>query len=62
MSNIKNMTMDDLEQFIEYKLIEIIGNPDSGLKLKKEFKVKLEERLKKTSKRIPGEEVIKKIA
>lgn len=45
MPNINNMTMDDLEQLIEYKLVEIFGNPDSGLELKKEFKAKLEERL-----------------
>lgn len=62
MSKLKDMTIEDLEQFIEHKLIEIIGNPDSGLQLNEEFKTTLKQRLQKTSKRISHEEVIKRLA
>jgi hypothetical protein len=44
------------------KQINSIGDPDSGLHLRKEFKTKLEQRLKKPSKRISHEEVLKKFA
>lgn len=59
---IKDMSIDDLEQLIEHKLLEILGDPDSGLQLKKEFKIKLEQRLRKPSKRISHEEVLKRFA
>ena len=59
---IKEMSVDDLEQFIEHKVLEILGDPDSGLQLKKEFKRNLEQRLKKPSKRISHEEVLKRFA
>jgi len=59
---IKDMSVDDLEQLIEHKLLEILGDPDSGLQLQKEFKRKLEQRLKKASKRISPEEVLKRFA
>lgn len=59
---IKDMSVNDLEQLIEHKLLEILGDPDSGLQLKKEFKRKLEQRLKKPSKRISHEEVLKRSA
>ena len=62
MARVKEMTIDELEQFIEQKLLEILGDPDSGLKLKPEFKKKLKIRLKKTSKRTPHEEVMKRFA
>jgi len=62
MDKIQSMTSQDLEQFIEHKVLEIIGDPDSGLSLKKEFKAKLEERLKKRSKRISHKEVLKRFA
>jgi hypothetical protein len=60
MGKIQSMTSQDLEQLIEHKVLEIIGDPDSGLQLKKSFKVKLEERLKKHSKRTSHKEVLKK--
>jgi len=56
------MSIDDLEQLIEHKLLEILGDPDSGLQLKKEFKIKLKQRLRKPSKRISHEEVLKRFA
>jgi len=62
MEKVKEMTVDELEQFIEHKLVEIIGDPDSGLKLRPAFRKKLEQRLKKPAKRIPHSEVLKKLA
>ena len=62
MTKIKEMTINDIEQLIEQKLLEILGDPDSGLHLRKEFKTKIEQRLKKPSKRISHEEVLKKFA
>ncbi len=62
MAKVKDMTVEDLEQLIEFKLIEILGDPDSSLQLREEFKAKLEERLKKPSKRISYEEVLKRFA
>jgi hypothetical protein len=62
MAKAKEMTVEEIEQIVEHKLLEIIGDPDSGLHLKKAFKKKLEQRLKKPSKRIPHEEVIKRFA
>jgi hypothetical protein len=62
MAKVKDMTVDDLENLIEHKFLEILGDPDSGLQLRKEFKTKLEQRLKKPSKRISHEEVLKKFA
>jgi len=47
MAKTQGVSSQNLEQFIEHKVLEIIGDPDSGLQLKKEFKTKLQERLKK---------------
>ena len=57
MSRVIDMSIDNLEQFIEQKLLEILGDHDSGLQLKEEFRTKLEQRLKKSSKGIPREGV-----
>ena len=62
MDKIKDMTIEDLEHLIEHKLLEILGDPDSGLQLNKEFKTKLEQRLKKPSERISHQEVLKRFA
>src|SRR3972149_1331486 len=62
MPKLKDMSIEDLEHFIEQKLLEIICNPDSGLQLKEEFKKKLEQRLKKQCKSIPHQGVLKRIA
>ena len=53
MSKVKEMTTDELEHFIEQKLLQILGDPDSGLQLKPEFKKKLKARLNKAKKRMP---------
>jgi len=62
MAGVKEMTIDELEEFIEQKLLEILGDPDSGLELKPDFQKKLEIRLKKASQRIPHQEVMKRFA
>jgi hypothetical protein len=60
MAGVNAMTMDELEQLIEQKLLEFLGDPDSGLQLQPEFKNKLELRLKKVSPRVSHEEVMKR--
>ncbi|GAB4415111.1 MAG: hypothetical protein OHK0032_11270 [Thermodesulfovibrionales bacterium] len=62
MTRIKDMTVEDLEQLIENKLLEILGDPDSGLQLREDFKMKIEQRLKKPSKRVSHEEVLRRLA
>lgn len=62
MTQVKDMTVEDIEQLIEKKLLEILGDPDSGLQLSEDFKTKLEQRLKRPSKRISHDEVVKKFA
>jgi hypothetical protein len=62
MAKVKDMTIEDLEQLIEQKFLEILGDPDSGLQLKEEFKTKLEQRFKKPSKRVSHQEVLKRFA
>ena len=62
MAKVKDMTVEDLEQLIENKFFKILGDPDSGLQLNEKFKAKLEQRLKKPSKRIPHGEVLKRFA
>ena len=59
MAKVKDMSIDDLEHLIEQKLLEILGDPDSGLQLKEEFRKKLEQRLRKPSERISHQEVYK---
>ncbi|MBT9145414.1 MAG: hypothetical protein DDT42_01285 [candidate division WS2 bacterium] len=61
MVKIKDLTVDDLEYLIEQKVLEILGDPDSGLELKDEFKAELRERLKNSSKRISHQEVVKRV-
>lgn len=62
MTKVKDMTKDELEQFVENKIVEVFGDPDHGLQVKEEFIRKLEKRLKsKTKKRIPHKEVLKNI-
>ena len=61
MAKVKDLTLDDLQYLIEQKVLEILGDPDSGLELKDEFKEELRERLKNSSKRISHEEAIKRV-
>ena len=62
MARTKVMTVDDIEHIVEQKMLEIIGDPDAGLHLTNKFKAKLEQRLKKPSKRVSHEEVLKRFA
>jgi hypothetical protein len=62
MAKVKDMTIEDLEQLIENKFFEILGDPDSDLQLRKEFKTKLQKRLENPSKRISHHEVLKRFA
>jgi hypothetical protein len=61
MVRVKDLTIDDLEYFIEQKVLEILGDPDSGLELKDEFKEELRERLTNPSNRISHQEVLKRV-
>jgi len=60
MTKVKDLTIDELEYLVEQKILEVLGDPDSGLELREEFKQELEERLKKPSRKISHEEVLKK--
>jgi len=62
MTKVKDLTIDDLDYLIEQKILEIFGDPDSGLELREEFRQELERRLKNPSRRIPHGEVVKKLA
>ena len=61
MPKVKDLSVDDLEYLIEEKIVELLGDPDSGPELRDDFKKRLRERLGKPSKRIPHEEVLKKL-
>ena len=49
-----------LENLIERKILEFLGDPDSGLELKKSFVTELRKRLKKKQKLTPLSEVVRK--
>ncbi|OGG58286.1 hypothetical protein A3C86_03550 [Candidatus Kaiserbacteria bacterium RIFCSPHIGHO2_02_FULL_49_16] len=49
-----------LENLIEQKIFEFLGDPDSGLELKKSFAMKLRKRLKERQKLTPLSAVAKK--
>ncbi len=62
MTKVKDLTTDELDYLIEQKILEILGDSDSGLELSEEFKQELERRLNNPSRRIPHSEVVKNIA
>ena len=62
MSMLKDLTVDDLENLIEQKVLELLGDPDAGLELRQEFKEELSRRMKNRSVTISHQEVIKKFA
>lgn len=62
MAKTKEISFEDIEHLIENKVLEMLGDPDSGLQLKKEFKARLEQRLKKPSRRILHEEAMRRFA
>lgn len=49
-----------LENLVEQKILEFLGDPDAGLELRKDFVAKLRGRLKKRQKTVPLSVVIKK--
>jgi hypothetical protein len=57
---IDTLSLEDLSQLIEQKVLEIIGDPDQGLELREEFKQELYKRLQKKTKRFSHAEVVKK--
>jgi len=57
MPDVKDLSIDELEYLIEQKILEVLGDPDSGLELKPEFKRELKRRLENPSRRIPHHEV-----
>jgi putative addiction module component (TIGR02574 family) len=61
MTNVKDLTIDELEYLIEQKILEVLGDPDSGLDLKEEFKQELKRRLENPSRTIPHDEVVSRI-
>jgi len=61
MPKIKDLTTEDLEYLIEQKILEVLGDSDSGLELKDEFKEELRKRLRSSYKKISHEEVLKRI-
>ena len=61
MTNVRDLTIDELEYLIEQKILEVLGDPDSGLDLKEEFKRELKKRLENPSGRIPHNEVVGRI-
>ena len=60
MTKLSDLTVEYLEELIEQKLLEIVGEPDSGLHLEKWFKEKLERRLRNAPRKVSHDEVLKK--
>jgi hypothetical protein len=60
MGTISQLSIEDLENLIEQKIIEILGDPDTSLDLREEFRNELKDRLAKRMKRIPHQEVMKR--
>jgi hypothetical protein len=46
---------------IEQKIVEVLGDPDSGLELREEFTRELKSRLENPSRRLPHHEIVKRI-
>jgi len=58
MRTVRDLTIDELEGLIEQKILEVLGDPDSGLELKEEFKQELKRRLENPSHTISHHEVV----
>ena len=61
MTKDKDLTIDELENLIEQKILEVLGDPDSGLELREEFKDELKARLENPSRRISHQEVVNRV-
>ncbi|MFH1538918.1 MAG: hypothetical protein ABIH66_08150 [bacterium] len=60
MKTIGAMSIEDLENLIEQKILEVFGDPDAGLELREDFKETLKKRLSVNSKRISHREAVEK--
>ncbi|MBM3131771.1 MAG: hypothetical protein FJY85_11990 [Deltaproteobacteria bacterium] len=60
MRKVSDLTTEELELLIEQKVEQIVGDPDSGLQLKEEFKAELKKRLRQTSGKTSQEEMLKR--
>lgn len=60
MIEVKDMSLEDLEQFIEQKVVEVIGDPDVGLQLREDFKAELQQRLNYPAKRLSHDMVTRR--
>lgn len=54
---INHLNIDDLNNLIEQKILEILGDPDYGLELREDFKQEIVKRLRQKSKRVSFEEI-----
>jgi len=52
MAKVKDLTIDELEYLIEQKILEVLGDLDSGLELREEFREELRRCLSSPSKKI----------
>jgi len=57
--NIGQLSLEDLDFMIEKKVLEILGDPDLGLELKREFREELKKRLAEKTHRVSHKEVMK---
>jgi len=60
-SNIAEEIKPYIEEIVEHKLLELLGDPDSGLKLRSEIRKRLEKSLKSKEKRISAKQVAKEL-
>ena len=61
MAKVKDLTVEELEYLIEQKILEVLGDPDSGLELREEFKQELKGCLENPSRRISHQEVVNRV-
>ena len=57
---INHLSVEDLNNLIEQKILKILGDPDYGLELREDFKQEILKRIRRKHKTIPHEEVLKK--
>ena len=60
MQTINQITIEELENLIEQKIMEILGDPDTNLELREDFKEELKVRLASRLKRVSHQEVMKR--
>ena len=57
---INHLSLNDLNNLIEQKILEILGDPDYGLELREDFKKEISKRLRGKSRKIVHEEALEK--